>query len=80
MNNENEPTVKNASDIVKKSVSVEDIKKDISRAVGGSSVYKLFYPHWIYISDEVRLELMRDGFKVYTGEWMRGDIGLIIEW
>ena len=30
--------------------------------------------------NECKLELMRQGFKVYQGEWLRGDYGLIIEW
>ena len=42
--------------------------------------YKVFYPHFIYISDVLKLELIRKGFKVYVGEWLHGDMGYIIEW
>jgi hypothetical protein len=43
--------------------------------------FKHAIPHFIYVSDEVKLKLMADGFKVYIGNW--GGFSpndLIIEW
>lgn len=43
--------------------------------------YKIFLSHSQCISDEVKLKLIADGFKVYIGDW-DGIIknALIIEW
>lgn len=58
---------------------LERIYKDIESA-NGRSEYKIFYPHFVYFSDACKLELIGQGFKVYQGEWLHGDLGLIIEW
>lgn len=68
-----------ANELEKYSPSLESIYSDIERE-NKNHAFKMFYPHWIYVSDICRLELMKQGFKVYEGEWMRGDYGLIIEW
>ena len=68
-----------ATDLTKTSPSLDDIYQEI-RTANERHEYKLFYPHWRYISDECKLELINNGFKVYQGEWLHGDYGLIIEW
>lgn len=56
----------------------ECIKKDTEH---GKNVFKHQIPHWVYVSDEVKLQLISDGFKVYIGNW-DGILNnsLIIEW
>lgn len=68
-----------AKELVKVSKSLDEVYKQIDQdnEAGWS---KSFFPHFIRISDETRLRLIQDGFKIYEGEWMRGDYGLIIEW
>lgn len=68
-----------AKELIKKPREIEEIYQQIEND-NKNGFYKSFIPHWINISDEVKLALMKDGFKVYEGEWMRGDYGLIIEW
>lgn len=68
-----------ARELKKLSPSLEQIYKDIEFA-NQQHNFKVFYPHWVYFSDACKLELIRQGFKVYEGEWMKGDYGLIIEW
>ena len=56
----------------------ESIKKDTQH---GKNIFKYQIPHWVYVSDEVKLQLISDGFKVYIGNW-DGILNnsLIIEW
>lgn len=68
-----------ANELLKFSPSLEQIYNRIKEA-NENGEYKIFYPHFIYFSDECKLELIKQGFKVYQGEWIRGDYGLIIEW
>nr|DAI46205.1 MAG TPA: RTX toxin acyltransferase family [Caudoviricetes sp.] len=68
-----------AIELEKHSPSLDQIYRNIETA-NKRNEYKIFYPHWIYFSDECKLELIRQGFKVYQGEWLRGDYGFIIEW
>ena len=68
-----------AIELEKHSPSLDQIYKSIEEA-NKRNEYKIFFPHWVYFSDECKLELMRQGFKVYQGEWLHGDCGLIIEW
>ena len=68
-----------ARELEKNSPSLDQIYNIIKEA-NKRNEYKIFLPHWVYFSDECKLELMRQGFKVYQGEWLRGDYGLIIEW
>ena len=63
----------------KTSISLDEIYKNIE-AANKRKEYKVFYPHFVYFSDSLKLELMRKGFKVYVGEWLHGDKGYIIEW
>ena len=68
-----------ARELEKNSPSLDQIYNAIKEA-NKQNEYKIFFPHWVCFSDECKLELMRQGFKVYQGEWLRGDYGLIIEW
>lgn len=63
----------------KTSIPLDEIYKNIE-AANKRHEYKVFYPHFVYFSDSLKLELMRKGFKVYVGEWLHGDKGYIIEW
>lgn len=63
----------------KTSISLDEIYKNIEDA-NKRHEYKVYYPHFVYLSDALKLELMRKGFKVYVGEWLHGDKGYIIEW
>lgn len=69
-----------AKSLTKTSVSVENIYKGISEA-NANNRFKHFIPHDVYVSDEVRLKLIDDGFKVHKGDWdgVMKDC-LIIEW
>lgn len=68
-----------ATEATKKSVTLEQIDNNIKSAIENNH-FKVFYPHFIYVSDEVKLSLIKNGFKVYEGTWMYSDMGLIIEW
>lgn len=68
-----------ARELEKHSPSLDQIYTIIGEA-NKRNEYKIFFPHWVYFSDECKLELMRQGFKVYQGEWLRRNYGLIIEW
>lgn len=68
-----------ARELEKHSPSLDLLYESIEEA-NKRNEYKIFFPHWVYFSDECKLELMRQGFKVYQGEWLRGDYGLIIKW
>lgn len=70
-----------ASEIAKESISIEIIYKEIEDLVKGNKhVHKHFVPHVFFISDYVKARLINDGFKIYSGEYCKGDYGLIIEW
>lgn len=43
--------------------------------------FKICIPHFQYIDDKIKLQLMDDGFKVYMGQWDGIQLeALIIEW
>lgn len=69
----------NTRELERHSLPLNKIYEDIENA-NGRNEYKIFYSHFVYFSDACKLELIRQGFKVYQGEWMHGDQGLIIEW
>lgn len=68
-----------AIELSKHSPTLDKIYDDIQRA-NERNEYKVFYPHFVYFSDACMVELIKQGFKVYRGEWFHGDHGLIIEW
>lgn len=68
-----------ATELVKTSVALSEIYRQITEA-NARHEFKVFYPHWVYVSDACKLELVHNGFKISNGEWLHGDYGLIIEW
>lgn len=69
-----------ASSLKKESEVIENIYQIIINA-NGSGCYKTFITHDRYVSDEVRLQLIKDGYKVYVGDWDGITTNaLIIEW
>lgn len=69
-------------ELKKVSLTLEEIYKDIKYSAEHSkNSFKHQIPHWIYVSDEVKSQLISDGFKVYIGNW-DGILNnsLIIEW
>lgn len=69
-----------AKDLIKKSVSIEEMHKLIEEA-NNRGEFKTFLPHFVNINNNIMLQLMDEGFKVYYGEW-GANMGscLIIEW
>jgi len=68
-----------AKEIERQSKDIKEIYEQIERD-NSSGWFKSFFPHFVNISNETKIQLIQDGFKVYEGEWLRGDYGLIIEW
>jgi hypothetical protein len=70
-----------ATDFIKKSQSSKEIYEEIEKMIEHNpNHFKFFIPHFIYVSNDVQVELLKMGFKITHGEWFRGDTGLIIEW
>jgi len=69
-----------AKELNKKSISVEVIYKDIQNQED-NNCFKHYIPHFVFVSDKTKLELIENGFKVYIGDW-DGIITncIIIEW
>lgn len=69
-----------AKDLKKESEVIENIYKAISEA-NANGYYKHFIPHFVYVSESVKMQLIDDGYKVYKGDWdgITKDC-LIIEW
>ncbi len=69
-----------ATELTKESEVIENIYKAISEA-NSRGEYKWCIPHQFYVSEEVKVQLIEDGFKVYKGAW-DGVLtnALIIEW
>lgn len=68
-----------ASDLVKKEMTIKDLYESIQMSNEQGS-FKYFIPHYMYVSENTKLKLIEDGFKVCSGSWIGGDEGLIIEW
>ncbi len=68
-----------AKDLTKVPETIEDICAQISDA-NANKWFKCFIPHFIYVTNETKLQLMKEGFKVYEGKWDETRFGLIIEW
>jgi hypothetical protein len=69
-----------AKQLIKESISIEDIYKDIQNQ-NDNKCFKHFIPHHVFISDKIKLELIENGFKVYIGDWdgiMKDCV--IVEW
>lgn len=65
-----------ASHLQKQSEVIENIYKDISEA-NANGRRKHFIPHWVYVSEAVKLQLLEDGYTLWDGLMNNG---LIIEW
>jgi len=69
-----------ATDLIKVSLSIDKIYEEIKRR-NEINEFKAYFPHQIFISEDIKLKLMSDGFKVHHGAFdgfMNN--GLIIEW
>lgn len=67
-----------AKDLIKKGMSIDKIYKDIEDK-NNDGCCMLFIPKDMYVTDNVKLQLIEDGFSVRIGEFFRTE-GLIIEW
>jgi len=76
--------MKTAKERNKVSLTISEVEKRIDEVESGKNengVFKIFYPHWVYVSDDIKLQLMKYGYKVYTDNWDGIMINaLIIEW
>lgn len=76
--------MKTAQSRVKNSLTIKEVEKrmdEVENNPNEKGVFKIFYPHFIYVSDELKIELIQYGYKVYIGDWdgiMTN--ALIIEW
>jgi len=76
--------MKTASERLKTGLTIQEVEKrmdEVESCKNEKGVCKIFYPHWIYFPDELKLQLMKLGYKVYKGSW-DGVINdaIIIEW
>tara|TARA_R110001606_G_C15140160_1_gene624448 strand:+ start:304 stop:531 length:228 start_codon:yes stop_codon:yes gene_type:complete len=73
-----------ANDLEKISIDIEGIYESIENEVKiNPSIYKYGIGDSIFVSDEVKAQLMQDGFKISKGHYdFQGfsGFGLIIEW
>lgn len=69
-----------ATDLKPTYVNIEDIYKVIE-SKNGMGEFKHFIPNHVRVSDETKMQLIKDGFKVYVGNYDGFIINaLIIEW
>jgi len=69
-----------ATDLKPNYVNIEDIYK-IIESINGRGEFKHFIPNHVRVSDETKLQLIKDGFKVYNSNYDGIIIdALIIEW
>lgn len=69
-----------ANSLVKQEITIGKIHQDIQQS-NDEGKNKIFIPHFIPLSDQTKLQLMNDGFKVYMGAWDGFMINCtIIEW
>jgi hypothetical protein len=68
-----------AKDLKKKSIPIEKIYRLIESA-NERNEFKVCVFHAIYVNNEIILQLIKDGFKVYRGDWDMMKNCLIIEW
>ena len=57
-----------AKELVKKAKTIEEIYSQIRQA-SDNGEFKTFLHHCVFVSDETKLQLSADGFKVYNGDW-----------
>jgi len=68
-----------ASDLIKKSIEIEDVYKAIED-MNKVGQYKHGIPDMMYVSNEVQVKLIANGFKLYRGDLDYMKNALIIEW
>ena len=69
-----------AKSLTKVTEVIENIYKQISEA-NANNQFKCFIPHFVYVTDDVKMQLINDGYKVYKGDWDGVMTNcLIIEW
>lgn len=69
-----------AKHLKKTSVAIDNIYKEISEA-NARGEFKIYIPHFAYVDEEVKCQLIEDGYKVYRGDWDGHMINcLIVEW
>lgn len=68
-----------ANELTKIGIDINKIYAEIENA-NKRGEYKYVIAPWIYITDETKLKLMKDGFKCYEGDFDRFMNGFIIEW
>lgn len=71
--------VRKASDLTKRSITKEEIYNSIANH-NNMPCYKHAIPPEFYISEEVIVSMINDGFKVYRGDMMGWKDTWIIEW
>lgn len=71
-----------ASELKKVSITIEEVYEEIQNTVKHSpNHFKHFIPHFVYISEDVKDNLMRNGFDLTIGDWDREMKDcLIIKW
>ena len=69
-----------AQSLKKVPVSIESIHQQISEA-NSRGEFRWFIPHFVYVTEEVKIQLIEEGFKVYKADWdgLLTDC-LIVEW
>ena len=72
-------TIRKASDLKKRSLSKEDIY-DVIANLNNTPTFKHVIPPDMYVSEEVIMSIINDGFKVYKGNIFNFDQAWIIEW
>jgi hypothetical protein len=69
-----------AESLKRQSETIENIYKKISHA-DTNGEFKIFIPHFVHVEENVKIQLIEDGYKVYKGQWDGNIINaLIIEW
>ena len=68
-----------ANELIKESEPIEKIHNGIIEANKNGS-FKFFIPHFVYVNNDVKSQLIKDGYKLYEGNWDSYMNGLIIEW
>ncbi|WP_223559610.1 hypothetical protein [Chryseobacterium lathyri] len=71
--------LRKASDLTKKSLTKAEVYENITR-YNNTSIYRHAIPPEAYISEEVILSIMQDGFKVSKGNMIGFIDAWIIEW
>lgn len=71
-----------ASELIKQSLTAKQIYEEIiNRTQDQKGVFKIFFPHWVYIAPHVIQELIQNGFKISISDWDGVMIdATIIEW